>query len=168
MRRWIGEVQRRYGTAIGIQVAMPGHAHLLVETPPGSRSVSEVMRFLCSKIALEVNGAFGLRGSLFQERFWSRVIGTMSDLVRTIRYVAENPVKAGRARHAADWMASSIRDLTCGGAVDLWRFRGFMFVKLGFLEDPAGSLRDILSGLRRPVVARGGRQLRLPFVRGLA
>lgn len=146
---------------------MPLHAHLVVETPRGARTVGEAMRFLCSKVALEVNRKFRLRGPLFSERFWSRIIGTMSDAVRTIRYIAENPVKAKRVAHAADWQASSIRDFLHGDEIGPWRFHGFYFAKLGFLDDPARSLRDILSGARRPVIARGGRQLVLPFARGL-
>lgn len=167
MRRWIAEVQRRYGVSIGIQVAMPGHAHLVVETPRGSRTVSEAMRFLSSKIALDINRTFRLRGPVFVERFWSRVVSSMSDLLRTVRYIAENPVKAGYVDRPADWLASSIRDFLHGPCMGLWRFRGYMFATLGFLEDPVKSLRDILSGEIRPVTARGGRQQRLPFVKGL-
>lgn len=167
MRHWIAEVQRRYGTAIGIQVAMPGHAHLVVETPRGSRTVSDAMRFLCSKIALAVNRKFSVRGPLFEERFWSRILGSMSDLVRTVRYIAENPLRARLVRDPSEWLASSVRDFLHGGAHGLWRFRGYFFARLGFLDNPSGALRDILSGARRAIVARGGRQLRLPFTRGL-
>lgn len=167
LRRWIAEVQDRYGVFIGIEVGMPLHAHLVVETPPAAGTIGQAMRFLCSKGALEVNRTFRLRGPLFQERFWSRVIGSMSEVIRTIRYIAENPVKARYVRQAGDWKASSVRDFVHGIPHDLWRFRGLFFAKLGFLEDPVRVLRDILSGRRLPVVHRGGRQQRLPFAEGL-
>jgi REP element-mobilizing transposase RayT len=150
MRRWIAEVQHRYGTSIGIQVSMPGHVHLVVETPRGSRALSETLKFVCSKIALEVNRAFGLSGPLFEERFWSRVVSSMSDLVRTIRYIAENPVKARLVTRAADWLASSIRDFHHGDARGLWTFRGYFFAKL----DLPGTMS--LASPRPPAIIGGG------------
>lgn len=166
--RRMREVSDRYGCCINLAVAMHDHVHLIVETPRGTASLGDVMRTLTSKIALEVNRRWRRRGALFRDRYFSRVMKTLSELVRGIRYVAFNPVKAKYCKRPEDWGTSSVRDVMNGTLSDaIWRFRGWMYRALGFLDDPRAALAGILDGRRQPVVARGGRQARLPFVTGL-
>lgn len=166
--RWMREVSERYGCCINLAVTMTDHVHLIVETPRGTASLGQVMRTLASKVALEINRRWRLRGSVYRDRYFSRILGTLSELVRGIRYVAMNPVKAKRCLRPEDWEGSSVRDVIQRTSPSSpWRFRGWMFRALGFLDDPRTALQDILEGRRQPVVARGGRQQRLPFQRGL-
>lgn len=166
--RWMARTASRYGCAINMAVAMPLHVHLVVETPRGTAGLGQVLRFLSSKIALEVNRRWNRRGPLLRDRYFSRVMRTLSELVRGLRYVAMNPVKARRCARPEDWTASSVRDqLLKDSTAGPWTFRGWMYHRLGLLADPAGALRKVLDGTLEPVVARGGRQLRLPLVRGL-
>lgn len=166
--RWIRKVSERYGCCINLAVVMSDHAHLIVETPRGSAPLGDVMRTLTSKVALEINRRWRLRGPRYRDRFFSRVLRTLSELVRGIRYVSNNPVKANYCRRPEDWPASTVGDVIKGTSSDtLWRFRGWMYRQLGFLDDPRRALLDILEGRRQPVVARGGRQARLPFKTGL-
>lgn len=168
LRRWMRAVSERYGCCINLSVAMRFHVHLIVETPRGSAPLGDVLRMLASKIALEVNRRWRLRGPVFRDRPFTRILGTLSELVRGIKYVAMNPVKAKSCARPEDWYGSSVRDVILGTpAASQWRFRGWMFRRLGFMDDPRAALADILEGRRLPVVARGGRQSKLPFLTGL-
>ena len=169
VRRCLRVTQERYGITVAHAALMPGHAHLVIEVPADARPLGDAMRFLSSKIALELKETFGTRGPIYQDRYWSRVLGSLSEAVRVIRYVALNPVKARLCRQPADWAGSSVRDYLDGTlATSPWRFRGWMFRTLGFFDDPRRALLAILNGERRPVVARGGRQQKLPFEKGLS
>jgi putative transposase len=54
------------------------------------------------------NKAHGRKGHLWGERFYSRIISGTSDFLRTREYIEENPVKAGLAEQAADWVFGSL------------------------------------------------------------
>ena len=49
----------------------------------------------------------------------------------------------------------------------LWSFHGYQFRILGFFDDPRSAFLKILAGATRPRAPSKGRQLRLPFDRGL-
>lgn len=82
--------------------------------------------------------------------------------------VARNPVKAGYCEKPEQWRAGGARDYILGSETPcLWRYFGHFFRMLGFFEDPRGAFLDILSGVTRPRSPSVGKQLRLPFKRGL-
>lgn len=144
---WIREVQRRYGVAISLACSMHDHVHLLVETPRGAANLGETMRFFSSKLALAINNRWSRRGPVLRDRYFSRPLRTLSELVRAVRYVAMNPVKARLARRPEDDPAPAVHDYLSGNLpASPWRTRGWMYQKLGFLDDPRQALRDILDG----------------------
>lgn len=164
---------------------MPDHVHLVAQPQANGSRISRAIQNLTACLARGINRAFGRKGAVFRDRFFSRALNTVSELVRVLRYIGMNPVKAGLVDRPEDWEAGSVRaylaagskgtrDTQDGGIQDRcasglgpWRFWGWMYRVLGFEDDPAEALRRILDGRRRPVVHRGGRQLRLPFTKGL-
>jgi len=56
----------------------------------------------------QINFREDWRGHLWQERFHSCPMDKMH-LLSAVRYVEQNPVKAGLVRHPADWPWSSAR-----------------------------------------------------------
>lgn len=164
----IRDVQERFGASVSLACSMWDHIHLLVETPPGSSSLGDVMRYFKSKLALDINRRFRRRGPVHRDRYFSRPLKSLSELVGVIRYVAMNPVKAGLVSEASRYEFSSVGDyLHRYLPASPWRTRGWMYKHLGFLDDPRAALMRILDGTTRPVHHTGARQLRLPFEKGL-
>jgi putative transposase len=84
---------------------MGNHAHLLLcqrEEP-----LSRIMQSLCSSYVHWYNWKYDRIGHLFQERFKSEVVETDSYLITVLRYIHQNPVKAGITDSVANYRWSS-------------------------------------------------------------
>jgi putative transposase len=86
---------------------MPNHTHLVL-VPPASERLRAVMSSVGTRYAQRMNGREGLSGHLFQGRFKSYPMGD-AHLMIAVRYIENNPVKAGLAQNAEDWRWSSAR-----------------------------------------------------------
>ena len=74
---------------------MSNHVHLILHDEGGR--LSEAMHGLATSYARYFNGTTGHVGSVFQDRFTSVPIKDDRQLLRAVRYVHENPAKAGIA-----------------------------------------------------------------------
>ena len=97
----------RFGWRIHAFVLMTNHYHLLLETP--ETTLSAGMRELNGIYTQAFNRRHGRVGHLFQGRFKGILVEKESHLLELTRYVVLNPVRAGIARHPADWQWSSYR-----------------------------------------------------------
>ncbi len=77
------------------------HYHLLVEA--GLEQVSAGMHRLNGIYAQGFNRRHGRRGHLFEERFSAWIVNDDPHLEATLRYILENPMKAGLCRDSRDW-----------------------------------------------------------------
>jgi hypothetical protein len=66
------------------------------------------MQWIKCNFAKAWNKMNGRRGHVWGERFYSRIINGMADFLRVREYIAENPVKAGLAERAAEWVFGSL------------------------------------------------------------
>lgn len=95
---------------------MPNHIHMVFELLRGLSDASHVGRrdsspYIVTNIvenlkwytALEANRALGRRGAFWQHESYDHVIRDDNELQTFIRYVIENPVKAGLVQHWRDW-----------------------------------------------------------------
>lgn len=147
---------------------MPSHYHLVLQASGQPADISRMIQFLASRLARGINQLAGREGSVFADRYFSRVLSTVSELVGALRYVGLNPVKARLVRRPEDWAASSVAE--CLGRTrptGAWAYRGWMYRLLGFIEDSAGALARILSGETTERKPGHCRQARLPFKKGL-
>jgi putative transposase len=84
---------------------MGTHYHLLIETL--GETLSSGMEYLNGRYARTYNEKYGLRGHLFEQRFWHQLIDDDVQLVATDRYIVRNPLRARICERAADWPWSS-------------------------------------------------------------
>ena len=89
-------------------VVMPDHIHLLV-TPRQPATVSDIMRNLKSYTSREIREALGIRGPIWQRRFYDRVIRGGEQFRAALDYIHLNPVRAGLVQSATDYESSSYR-----------------------------------------------------------
>jgi REP element-mobilizing transposase RayT len=85
---------------------MPNHAHVVIEAVPG-HSLSDVVRGWKSYSARRANERLRRTGRFWHPDYFDRYMRNEDHLVRTIDYVEHNPVKAGLAAVATDWIWSS-------------------------------------------------------------
>jgi putative transposase len=86
---------------------MDNHIHFLIK-PGKDGNLSRIMQWIKCNFAKVWNKAHGLKGHVWGERFFSRIIGGIADFLRVREYIAENPVKAGLVERAVDWMFGSL------------------------------------------------------------
>jgi len=72
---------------------MGNHIHLLMRE--GKESISLTMQRLCSGFVYWYNRKYDRFGHLFQERYKSEVVEDEAYLITVLRYIHQNPIKAG-------------------------------------------------------------------------
>jgi putative transposase len=86
---------------------MDNHVHLIL-VPPSADALRAVLSSTHTRYAQRVNHQQGLTGHLFQGRYASYAMDD-GHLMFAVRYVENNPVKAGLVGDAGDWRWSSAR-----------------------------------------------------------
>jgi hypothetical protein len=86
---------------------MNNHVHLLLRE--GSEDISITMKRIGVSFVLYYNGKYGTTGHLFQDRFRSENVEDVRYLLTVIRYIHQNPLKAGMVKRADEWRWSSCR-----------------------------------------------------------
>jgi putative transposase len=103
----LGQESARDELAFHVLCVMDTHYHLVVE---GARdALSAAMHRVNGTHAQAFNKRHGRWGHLFGERFSSWVVLDEAHLAATMRYVLNNPVRAGLCPRAADWPWSRSR-----------------------------------------------------------
>jgi REP element-mobilizing transposase RayT len=106
--RLLEEHARRREIEIVCYCLMPNHFHLLLRQG-GEKSVSHMMQGLCSAYTQALNRRLGRTGTLFEGRFKFSAITNRVSVLRTIRYIHQNPIKAHLVSHPEDWDGSDCR-----------------------------------------------------------
>jgi REP element-mobilizing transposase RayT len=83
---------RRYD--LGRWSVMPNHVHVTMLLHKGA-DLAAVLHSWKSYTSNRINEAVGRRGRLWEVEYWDRLIRDEADLIRTSRYVYENPEAAG-------------------------------------------------------------------------
>jgi putative transposase len=107
-RRYL-ELLHRYRIKCGFilyaYVLMTNHIHLLIETP--DEPISRIMQLLNFTYTQYFNRKYGKVGHLFQGRYKSYLCDKDNYLLSLVRYIHNNPVRAGLAEDAGAYAWSS-------------------------------------------------------------
>lgn len=87
---------------------MPNHWHLVVE-PLAAEGLSRFIHRLASSHALQWRSVYGTagQGAVYQGRFKAFPIQTDRHYLTVVRYVEQNPLRAGLVRSCREWRWSS-------------------------------------------------------------
>lgn len=85
---------------------MDNHVHLLVKEV--EVTISEFIKRICSSYVYWYNMKYDRCGHLFQDRFKSEVVETRAYFFTVLRYIHQNPLKAGLAGNVFDSKWTSI------------------------------------------------------------
>lgn len=82
-----------YGIHVHAFVLMSNHFHLILSTP--ERNLDESMKYLLGQSSKEINRLSGRINRVYGGRYKWTIIDNESYLINVLRYVYENPLKAG-------------------------------------------------------------------------
>lgn len=91
---------------------MRNHLHLLLKE--GKEPLGTVMRRICSSYVLLYNKKYNRVGYLFQDRFRSEPVEDKAYFLTALRYIFQNPVKAGIVARVQDYAWTNYKDYIKG------------------------------------------------------
>jgi len=92
------EAKKKYSFKLRNFCIMGNHVHLDIE-PPEDVSISKIMQWVLSVFAVRYNRLFNYKGHVWYDRFKSKAIQTVRQLINTFIYIANNPVRANLTAH---------------------------------------------------------------------
>ena len=105
-------IMRKYQPDCGFQLyaycLMSNHIHLVIR--PGSMPLGQVFQHIVPSFVIWYNIKYQRVGHLFQTRFMSVPVKNEVHLLTVVRYVHQNPVKAGLCDSPEKYEYSSFRD----------------------------------------------------------
>ncbi len=102
---WLKEYSQRYSLEIWAYCLMNNHVHFVC-VPHREDSLARMFNTLHMRYSQYYNRKKGLRGHLWQGRFFSSVLDE-KHVYAAVRYVENNPVRAGLVFKAEDYQWSS-------------------------------------------------------------
>ena len=91
---------------LGAWVIMPNHVHAVFATFPGAH-LPDVMHSIKSFTAHEANKILKRTGKFWQPESFDRYVRSAKHFAAVVRYIENNPVKAGLCDRPEDWPFSS-------------------------------------------------------------
>ncbi len=104
----IKDQQPKSGFELYAYCLMSNHIHLLLKE--GEEELGTLFRRIASKYVQWYNGKYDRVGHLFQDRFKSEVVETSRYFLGVLRYIHQNPLKAGMVRDLEEYPWSSYRE----------------------------------------------------------
>ncbi len=89
---------------------MPNHVHILFSLIESSKSPTEFMKVIKGFLANEINKILNRTGALWQSESYDHIIRDEEELVRIMKYIMYNPVKANLVENWKDWSNSYLCD----------------------------------------------------------
>jgi putative transposase len=83
-------------------VVMPNHVHLLLRLPQGME-LEKAMQLIKGGFSFRAKRELGFNGEVWQRGFSDLLVANEESLHSHVRYIEENPVKAGLARSAEEY-----------------------------------------------------------------
>jgi len=81
---------------------MGNHYHLILK-PGVNTNLSRLMQWIMSVFASTYNRNTGHSGHVWGERFFSRILGSLTDYLKVFDYIDQNPVLSGLVNEPAAW-----------------------------------------------------------------
>ena len=109
------EAKEKSASEIYAYCFMPNHIHLLLKE--GNEPIGETFKRFGTKYAYWFNTKYSRAGHLFQDRFKSEPVDDAEYFCIALRYILQNPVKAGLTKNAENYPYSSMREMFSEGAM---------------------------------------------------
>lgn len=101
----LGTVRANHSLKVFAYVIMPSHVHLLCRVIESS--LPRVMRDWKGQTGFEIARSRGIRGGIWQARYYDFILRRVADFWEKFEYIHQNPVRAGLAKTPGDRRWSS-------------------------------------------------------------
>ena len=98
----IARAKKKYRFKLKNFCIMNNHFHFIIKPARGT-SLSKIMQWILSVFAMAWNKKHNHSGHVWGERFFSRIIEGTQDMLHTIMYIDENPIRAGLVSYPWNW-----------------------------------------------------------------
>jgi len=145
---WLKEYSDKYALDIWAYCLMPNHVHFIC-VPHNADSLSRTFNTLHMRYAQYVNKKQGMYGHLWQGRFYSCILDE-KHLLTALRYVENNPLRAGLVKEPEEYPWSSTKGHIHEGSDIILCSKSYLhkdiknwksFLKADFDEDITEDLR---------------------------
>lgn len=102
---WLQEYSDKFGLALLVDCLMTNHVHF-IGIPDKQDSLAKTFNAIHMKYTHYFNNRAGVRGHLWQARFYSCVLDE-HHLIAATKYIERNPVRAGLVKKPWEWKWSS-------------------------------------------------------------
>ena len=101
----VDRIAQKFGWTVLAYCLMENHYHLVLSV--GERGLASGMCELNTSYAVRFNARHGRINHLFGKRYWNRYLRTDATVVNALRYVVQNPRRAGGSRPLEAYVWSS-------------------------------------------------------------
>jgi len=105
---WVKEYQHKYELEVVSYCLMNNHVHFIL-VPKNEEGLSRFFNALHMRYSQYKNGKINKKGHLWQGRYFSSIVQEREYLLRVVRYVEQNPVRAQMVDKTWDYAWSSAR-----------------------------------------------------------
>ena len=98
----VERAKRKYGFSIENFCIMENHFHMIIR-PSDACGLPKIMQWIKSVFAVAYNKLNGLTGHTWGARYFSKILGSLTEYLHDSMYIDENPVVAGLAGSPIDW-----------------------------------------------------------------
>lgn len=109
--KWVETVQH-YKEMSGYEIfaycLMGNHIHLLLKV--GEEPLEQIMRRICGRFVYWYNAKYNRIGNIFQDRYKSEPVEDDAYFLTVMRYIHQNPLKAGLVNNIEQYKWSSYND----------------------------------------------------------
>ncbi|MCB9259591.1 MAG: transposase [Ignavibacteriales bacterium] len=103
--------KEKYQIEILSYCLMPNHFHLFTKQKTEELLMSNFISDLLNSYVKSINKRYNRSGTLFESKTKNKLINDEQYFIWIIKYILENPVKAGIVNKINDWAYSNAKDL---------------------------------------------------------
>ena len=104
-RKWVKQCKEKYDFDIYAYCLMSNHIHLLIKEE--KEPIEQIMKRIATRFVYWYNVKYQRVGHLFQDRFKSEPVENDAYFMTVIRYIHQNPLKAGLCKDISAYKYSS-------------------------------------------------------------
>lgn len=123
------KAMKKYGVQVHHVMVMDNHHHLYLTTPHAN--IDQFMQYVNARIAEQMNRLLDRSGPFWNGRYHATIVTTKEDQERVIKYIYQNPVRAGIVETPLEFERSSIFFYAFGRPAYVWVTPDQVCVSLG-------------------------------------
>lgn len=106
-KKIFAQLQKKYVFKIHHFLLMSNHYHLIITTSE-TCPINKIIQLINSLTARVINRFLGRCGHLWGERYKQKVLNSISYIIKAIRYLYQNPIRAKLVNKITEWKNSTI------------------------------------------------------------